>query len=203
VGRPGVILDRDGTLIDFHRDPELGVVTPAFHPRHVRLLPGVLEGLSVLRDAGFVLGVATNQPDAAKGRVSVAVIESVNAALLDRLAAAGIAIAAVETCLHHPDPGPDGDPELGVGCACRKPLPGMLDAIVRRLDLDRRRSWMIGDTATDVRAAHAASLRSALLWALGRCEICPLVDGPAFGDHRPALTAPRFDALARAIVAAS
>ena len=39
----GIILDRDGVLIDFVRDHERGIVTPAFHPDHVRLLPGVLN----------------------------------------------------------------------------------------------------------------------------------------------------------------
>ena len=68
----GVVLDRDGTLIDFYRDPELGVVTPAFHPDHVRFLPGVIDGLSILRDAGYAFAIATNQPHAAKNPGSTA-----------------------------------------------------------------------------------------------------------------------------------
>ena len=46
--RRGVILDRDGTLSDVVRDEESGLVSVAFHPSHVRLLPGVLEGLRAL-----------------------------------------------------------------------------------------------------------------------------------------------------------
>ncbi len=200
MSQRGAILDRDGTLVDFYRDPELGVVTPAFHPDHVRLLPGVVEGLTLLRDAGFVLAVATNQPDAAKGRVPAAAIERTNAELRRQLAAAGIELAAFETCLHHPELAPGGDPALSTACACRKPKPGMLESIVTTLDLDRAASWMIGDTAADLEAAAAAGLRCALLFQLGRCELCPLALGPALDGRRPALTAPRLDDIARAIL---
>ena len=51
--RPGIILDRDGTLIDVVRDEETGVISVAFSPSQLRFLPGVLEGLSLLSAAGF------------------------------------------------------------------------------------------------------------------------------------------------------
>ena len=104
-----IILDRDGTLIDFVRDTERGVVTPAFHPRQLRFLPGVLDGLRLLQDAGFALGIATNQPGAAKGELPREAIEHTNAALVDRLAAEGIAIGALRACLHHPEGGDGGE----------------------------------------------------------------------------------------------
>ena len=50
--RPGIILDRDGTLIDVVRDEETGVLSVAFSPSQLRLLPGVLEGLLLLKAAG-------------------------------------------------------------------------------------------------------------------------------------------------------
>ena len=80
----GVILDRDGTLIDFYRDAELGVVTPAFHPDHIRLLPGVVEGLTILRDAGYEFAIASNQPHAAKGQLKLDAIDRTNGALVVR-----------------------------------------------------------------------------------------------------------------------
>ena len=55
TGRPGIIVDRDGTLIDFVRDEELGAVVSAFHPRHVRFFPGVVEGLQLLQEAFLLL----------------------------------------------------------------------------------------------------------------------------------------------------
>ena len=46
----GVILDRDGTLIDVVRDEETGVISTAFHPDQIAILPGVLEGLRLLAE---------------------------------------------------------------------------------------------------------------------------------------------------------
>lgn len=198
----GAIVDRDGTLVDFVRDPDLGVVTPAFHPEHLRLLPGVVDGLHTLQDAGFLLSVATNQPDAAKGRVPRAAIERTNRALVAMLREEGIRLAAFETCLHHPVGGPGGDATLVGPCGCRKPAAGMLDAIVDALGLDRTTSVMIGDTMADLGAATAAGIRCALVVPVRRCELCPLADQPLV-EPRPAWVADRFDRLADEIVAAT
>jgi D-glycero-D-manno-heptose 1,7-bisphosphate phosphatase len=54
----------------------------------------------------------------------------------------------------------------------------MLDAIVARLGADRSRSWMLGDSVSDVQAARAAGLRAGLVFATNRCELCPLRAGP-------------------------
>jgi D-glycero-D-manno-heptose 1,7-bisphosphate phosphatase len=196
----GVILDRDGTLIDFYRDPELGVVTPAFHPDHLQLLPGVVEGLRTLLDAGFVLAIATNQPGAAKGELPRSAIERTNAALLERLRGEGLSIATMRACLHHPEGRPEGDAELIRRCDCRKPAPGMLLSIVDELGLDAADSWMVGDTASDLGAARAAGLRCALVAHRDRCELCPLVGGPPPGPA-PTLWEPRLDLIANEIVA--
>jgi D-glycero-D-manno-heptose 1,7-bisphosphate phosphatase len=196
----GVVLDRDGTLIDFVRDAELGVVTPAFHPDQIRLLPGVVEGLRTLAEAGYTLAIATNQPGAAKGQVPRTAIERTNQALVDRLRDEGIAIAAVAVCLHHPEGGPGGDASLVGPCACRKPAPGMLLDLARDLGLDPASSWMIGDAAIDVEAARHAGMRAGLLVDTRRCELCPLRLGEAEGGLAPDLVEPALDRLAARIL---
>jgi D-glycero-D-manno-heptose 1,7-bisphosphate phosphatase len=195
----GIIVDRDGTLIDFYRDAELGVVTPAFHPDHVRLLPGVVLGLHALQDAGYVIAIATNQPDAAKGGLPRAAIERTNEALVSALADEAIQVATMRACMHHPEGGPGGDRSLIQTCDCRKPKPGMLLSIAEELGLDRGASWMIGDTAADLGAAHGAGIRCALLMQVERCELCQLVGAPPTG-LTPELRAPTLDELAAAIL---
>jgi histidinol phosphatase-like enzyme len=58
---------------------------------------------------------------------------------------------------------------------------------------------MIGDSPSDVEAAHHAKVRSALIFAQNRCELCPLRDGSPIA---PNVVAPRFDEVARRILAA-
>ena len=154
-----------------------------------------------LADAGFVLAIATNQPGAAKGQVPLSAIERTNRALVERLREAGVPIAALAVCPHHPDGGPGGDPALIGPCACRKPGPGLLTTLARDLDLDVAQSWMIGDAASDVAAARTAGMRAGLLVDPRRCELCPLRSEPA--QVRPDLAAPRLDLLAAAILAAT
>jgi D-glycero-D-manno-heptose 1,7-bisphosphate phosphatase len=175
---PLAILDRDATIIDVVRDEETGVITVAFHPAHLRFLPDAIEGMRVLQDAGFTLAIATNQPGPAKGQISADAVRRTNEALVEKLAGEGVRIAALEVCMHHPDAGPGGDPALARACDCRKPKPGMLLTLLSRLDGDRARSWMIGDGAGDIEAGRQAGLKTALVFARTRCELCPLKGGP-------------------------
>ncbi|HEY3500179.1 MAG TPA: HAD-IIIA family hydrolase [Polyangiaceae bacterium] len=196
--RRGVILDRDGTLIDMVRDEDNGAFTPAFHPSQLRFLSGVLDGLTALRDAGFTFCLATNQPGPAKGQYSARAVEQTNQALEAELLARGIRLEAVEVCLHHPRGGPGGNPLLVGACSCRKPLPGMLLAAMAKAGLDPNLTWMVGDSRADLEAGRAAGLKVGLVYTTDRCEACPLRGGP---PGAPDVVGPSFDVVARAIVA--
>ena len=176
---PLAILDRDGTIIDIVRDEETGAISVAFHPDQLRLLAGAVEGMHALQDAGFTLAIATNQPAPAKGQFSTDAVLRTNDALVEKLERAGVSIAAVEVCMHHPEGGQGGDATLVGPCDCRKPGPGMLNALVKRLDADRARTWMIGDATGDLEAGRAAGVKTGLVFAQNRCELCPLRAGPA------------------------
>ncbi len=193
------LLDRDGTLIDVVRDAETGTVQTAFHPAQLRLLPGVIQGLLALQDAGFALAIATNQPGPAKGHFDRRAVEATNRALVERLEAQGVRIARVEACMHHPEGGEGGDVSLIGPCDCRKPKPGMLLSAMKALGASPGNTWMIGDSRADIEAARAAKVRAGLIFAEGRCELCPLREGPTVV---PDLSAPRLDLLAYAILAA-
>jgi D-glycero-D-manno-heptose 1,7-bisphosphate phosphatase len=173
------IVDRDGTILDVVRDEETGTISVAFHPDHIRFLAGSIDGLRALQDRGYVLAIATNQPAPAKGQFSASAVHRTNGAMVDRLRDLGIDIAAVEVCMHHPDGAAGGEASLIRTCECRKPKPGMLNAILGRLGGDRAQSWMIGDSTADLEAGRAAGVRTGLVFAPNRCELCPLRAGPS------------------------
>jgi D-glycero-D-manno-heptose 1,7-bisphosphate phosphatase len=148
VKRRAVILDRDGTLNV--RPPEHRYVTRV---EDFAWLPRAQAALARLATAGFVLAVASNQRGVARGMVTEETLASIEERIQADLARQGCRIAAFRYCRH----------DLSAGCRCRKPMPGMLDDLVRTLDADRGASWMVGDAASDVEAGRAAGLRTALV----------------------------------------
>jgi D-glycero-D-manno-heptose 1,7-bisphosphate phosphatase len=168
------IFDRDGTIVDVVRDEESGFVGVAFHPSHLKLLRGAVQGLTAFSQAGFKLAIATNQPGPAKGQFSRDAVIRTNAALVELLASEGVTIDYVAVCMHHEVGGSGGDAALVRACACRKPKPGLLTEVLLHFGASESQSWMIGDSPGDIVAGTAAGVRTAMVLDTKRCELCPL-----------------------------
>lgn len=165
--RPAVFLDRDDTLIacnELPPPPPPGARGDLVDPALVRLLPGVAQGLSLLKDAGFALVVVSNQGSVARGAATIEVVKSVNERLQTILAAACREVDpktvvpvldAIYFCPFHPK---GAIPEYTREHPWRKPAPGMVLAAASDLSLDLARSWLIGDAERDVEAAVNAGI---------------------------------------------
>ena len=147
--RPGaraVFLDRDGVLNQaLISDGKPGA------PRTVDefvIPPDRAACLEELKRRGFALIVVTNQPDVARGRQSIAVIEEMH-----RRLQAALPVDDVLVCFH----------DEADNCQCRKPRPGLLIEAQRKYDLDLSRSFLIGDRWKDVDAGHAAGCRTVFI----------------------------------------
>jgi len=141
---PVAIFDRDDTLlVDRHymHDPE-----------DIEWMQGAIEAVSLLKQLGFKVCVATNQSGIARGYFDEAQMHAFHAAMRHQLADKETAIDGFFHCPHHPE---GAVPEFAVACRCRKPQPGLIEQIDHVFPLDRTRSFLIGDKPRDVQSAVA------------------------------------------------
>ena len=133
-GRPAAFVDRDGTLIeDAHYLAD---------PSGVRVLPGVVDPLRRLNDAGIPVVVVTNQSGIARGLLTEAQYEATRERLDELLRERGARIDASYHCPHYPD--------VSGPCDCRKPGTGLYRKAAAELGLDLKRSLFVGDRYRDV-----------------------------------------------------
>jgi D-glycero-D-manno-heptose 1,7-bisphosphate phosphatase len=158
--RAAVFLDRDGVLNELVEDPISGAPESPLTVEQVRLVPGAAAAAAVLARAGYLLVCVSNQPAAAKGRVSVSQLHAVHDRVSALLAQEGVVLATSRMCLHHER---GVVPGLSGSCDCRKPAPGMLLDAAASLQLDLGLSWMVGDTDVDIEAGRAAGCRTLLI----------------------------------------
>lgn len=148
----GVFVDRDGTINveknHVHRIEDF------------ELIPGALEALRRLTDAGIKIFIVSNQAGIAKGLYTESDFEVLTRHMVEEMADHGIRIADVLYCPHHPDA---MDPIYRVDCDCRKPKAGLLRRIMIREHLSAEVLAMIGDKNSDIEAGRAVGARTYLV----------------------------------------
>ncbi|MCB1103239.1 MAG: HAD-IIIA family hydrolase [Opitutaceae bacterium] len=147
-GLPAVFLDRDGTLnVPLMRD---GLPFAPATADEFELYPDAVAGCNALHAAGYILIVATNQPELGRGTLDPAALAAMHAKLNTWVPV----ISRIEVC-----------PAPGRGVAHpenrrRKPEPGMILDAATALRLDLERSWMVGDRWRDVDCGRNAGVRT-------------------------------------------
>jgi len=136
--RPGVFLDRDGTLV-----VERGYLSD---PAGLELLPGVARALHELKAAGLPLIVISNQSGVGRGLFPLSRVYEVMAGLRAALRRAGIELDGIYFCPHRPEE----------ACACRKPGTRLLERAAEDHLLTLRGSFMVGDKLLDVETMQRA-----------------------------------------------
>lgn len=141
-----IFIDRDGVINENRSDYVKSWSEFCF-------LPGSIEAIAKLTQAGHRIVVCTNQAGVARGIISVETVEEIHRKMMAEIAEAGGLIEKVYYCPHGKDE----------NCPCRKPRPGLLLRARDELALDMTDAVFIGDSITDVRAATAAGIHPILV----------------------------------------
>jgi histidinol-phosphate phosphatase family protein len=154
--RKAVFIDRDGTI---NKEVNHLKRIEDFH-----LMPKVGAAIRKLNRAGFLSICVTNQPVIARGDLTYDGLKEIHNKMDYELGLHGAYLDHIYVCPHHNERGFDGEViVLKIDCECRKPKTGLIDKAVREMYVDRRNSWFIGDTTTDIKAGFDAGLRTILV----------------------------------------
>lgn len=156
--RAAVFLDRDDTLMEatsLPAPPPPAAPGDVCDPRLVRLMPGATEACQLLKHAGFMLVVISNQGVVARGGATEEHIHAVNNRLSQLLSTPEPLLDAFYFCPYHPK---GNIPQFTRDHPWRKPAPGMILAAAEDHSIDLSQSWLIGDAARDTDAGLAAGL---------------------------------------------
>ena len=118
-------------------------------------LPGVIEAMRALCDAGYALVIVTNQSGIGRGFYTEEDFHALTERMCNELSRHGVSIAGVYFCPHLPEA---ALPQYRKTCDCRKPKPGLIHRALEELDIDLTRSAMVGDKSSDMQAALAAGI---------------------------------------------
>lgn len=133
-----ILLDRDGVInydsLDYIKNQD------EFIP-----IPESINAIARLSKAGYKIGVATNQSGVSRGLYSEDQLHTIHQKMIRAVHETGGAIDAIEYCIHLPEE----------GCFCRKPNPGMLHALAKKLQCSLLNVPFVGDRVSDIQVAHA------------------------------------------------
>ena len=141
-----LILDRDGVI---NHDSDAYIKTlEEWIP-----LPGAIAAIARLSKADWTVAVATNQSGLARGYYAQATLEAMHTRLRQLVAEQGGELGLIVHCPHGP----------ADGCDCRKPKPGMLQAIAEHYAVSLAGVWFVGDSSGDLEAARAVDCQPVLV----------------------------------------
>lgn len=146
--KQGIFLDRDGVVCR-----EKGYI---ISPEQLEIYPFAGEAVAALKQAGWTVFIITNQSGISRGMLTEDDLHHIHQRLMAR-----IPIDKIYYCPHHPD----GKKDLpyAVSCDCRKPQAGMIFRAASENHIDLRRSYLVGDRASDILAGQKAGLTTVLV----------------------------------------
>lgn len=144
--RKAVFFDRDGCLIidkDYLASPE-----------GIEYFNDTFSALKKLQDQGFLLFIITNQSGIGRGFFTIEQMQKVHEKMLEDFKQNNIEISHIAYCPHSPE-------QL---CNCRKPSPLLINEICEKFQIDKSKSFMIGDKISDAQCGENANITGCLIF---------------------------------------
>jgi D,D-heptose 1,7-bisphosphate phosphatase len=171
--RPGILLDRDGTIIVDHG--YVGSID------RVEFIEGAPEAIASFNRAGIPVAVVTNQAGIARGLYGIDDVAQVHQHIAERLGEHGAHVDLFAYCPYHPAGSVDAFARTSED---RKPRPGMAKAAEAALNLDLTASWVVGDRPEDIGLAEAVGA-SAIYLGAGDCTRPGVWSFPSLASAAP------------------
>ena len=138
-----VFLDRDG-VINKERSDYIKSIS------ELEIFPNVAKNIELLKNAGFLVVVITNQSAINRGLITHEMVNQIHSSIQNYLKANGTCVDGFFYCPHKPDE----------NCNCRKPKSGLLNKAILELNIDVNSSWMIGDNDSDIEASTSIGCKA-------------------------------------------
>ncbi len=167
-----VFLDRDGVINDIIFHQEMGLLETPFTVTQFKLKKNAGNAVRKINHLGLKAIIASNQPGLARGNFSKKTLAGINQKMAAGLKKEGAHLDDIFYCTH----------DRKHRCICRKPKPGLLKNAAKRHRLNLKKSYMIGDSITDVMAGRAAGCTTILLAHL-KCDLCHLMAKKGIKPH--------------------
>ena len=141
-----IFLDRDG-VINKNRDDYVKST------KELEIFSNIGKEILKLKMKGFLIIVITNQSVINREIITITELEEIHSTIQKFLMKSKTSIDKFYFCPHRPDE----------NCDCRKPKPGLILQAINEFSIDVSKSWMVGDSKTDIQAGEKAGCKTILL----------------------------------------
>jgi histidinol-phosphate phosphatase family protein len=148
-----IFLDRDGT-INYENLPY------TWKPEHFRFLPGAIEAMGRLAKTDYRIVIVTNQGGVARGLYNEEDVKRINGIMISELKRHGVGVHGVYYCPHTPS---GTVKEYSIICECKKPGVRLFQEAAKEFSIDIGKSWVVGDSFTDIGAGKKLGCRTILV----------------------------------------
>lgn len=140
-------LDRDGTI-----NADKGYVHKV---EDFEFITGIFELCHLLQGHGYKIVIISNQSGIGRGYYTTEQLHALNVWMTRQFSYQAVTISETYFCPHHPT---EAIGQYKKQCDCRKPAPGMILRAQKALNINLKKSLLVGDQLTDIEAGQKAGV---------------------------------------------